>query len=136
MIVPFEIAKELKDLGYDEQVRNYYEIEFGERTFESYSSDYNTLSRYEDKRVSAPSVSSALQWIRENKGVVCGVFPVVKELKNQEKPVGIFYEHCFIDYKRCPTVKINELYSHIAIFSDYPSAELALLESIIKYLKK
>lgn len=120
MIVPFEIAKELKDLGYDEQVRNYYEIEFGERTFESYSSDYNTLSRYEDKRVSAPSVSSALQWIRENKGIICWVMFDYIDFTGY---YGVWIE----DDKQIKSTLISY---------DYPSAELALLESIIKYLKK
>lgn len=138
MLVTFNQALELDQLGFKDETRHVYTsyltrgekkyiLEDGYELYKEVSKDWNSDIT---SQISAPSVSSALQWIRENKGIVCGVLPSYYQCRRN---VSVFY--IFHWFHVIPNVKI-ELNKSVYNYPDYPSAESALLTAILEYLKE
>lgn len=120
-IVTYEQAKRLKEIGYNGIVRNYYEPEIYDNVFSGLPSDYNTLLRYEGKRVSAPTVSEALDYLREEKRVACCVRLSWYE-ENKYYPEYAKGGFMISDRKN--------------LFDTHPIASSALLTAVLDYLEK
>lgn len=122
MITTYNQAKRLKELGYDRPSRYYYQPEYGIDIFNDLGvSDYNTLPRWEDKRCSAPSVSEALQWIREKYKIVCAV-----EVDYYD---GFYYTGKWAD-------EPIYAFQYTNSFNTYPEASSALLDELLTYLEQ
>ena len=73
-------------------------------------------------------ISSALQWIRENKGIDCGVSPDMMPTDERE----ITYQWVFFGKeKENITYKQSSLLDKLS----HPEAEFELLEEILEYLE-
>ena len=137
-LVSLEQAKKLKELGFDWEVIFNYSKKFGsdEITLFSieFSNDYNT--DYGEYTYSAPSVTLALKWFRDEKGlnnyvildgaIGCGGYEIIRyKIGN----ILEFKEFCFSDkhYKRIQNKKWED------VFNSYEEAESALLDALIEY---
>lgn len=110
-IVTFEQAKKLKELGFNNEVRFFYK-EDGTLDFDIITDNYNELEGI----YSAHSVSDALQWIRDNKQICCGINI------NRYK-----YEHKYMGE--------NGIEHYSQLYDTYPEAETALLDELLNYLE-
>jgi len=133
MIVTFEQAKKLKKLKYNGECLYWYNqngtkecpIEQGYMEYyyevDCFLNDWNAEKIYKDLygsyppevSYSVPTVSEALQWIRENKQIECGAYP----------DNGFYYCIQYIPHKNV-----------FGGYKSYPEAESALLDSILNYL--
>lgn len=77
--ITFEIAKKLKEKGFNEQCLGYYtkdsdfyyNTSYGsdiENAFKSFNSRPNHIC---GKRIDAPTVSQILKWLRKEKNIIC-----------------------------------------------------------------
>ncbi len=124
-IVTFDQAERLERLGFDETISHYYELEDGEwgitNTIDKDFKDF--FIRYPDERSIirlAPSVHEALDWIREEKGIACGAYPVEKE----------YYRYRYIPINH---EKIHSISS--VLMESHPLASSALLDAVLTYLE-
>lgn len=137
----FEQAKKLKELGFDEETHKEYRTPVV-RVFESgkakyierdpdvydtgrHASFYGDVS-YENY-ISAPTVSDALDWVREEKGVMCAV-----ELIRQSNRFG-----GVIGYKY-GGVYIAGYFKEVLLpaLDTHPLASSALLDAVLTYLEQ
>ncbi len=106
MIVTFEQAKKLQKLGFNEETDKAYQ----DKNIVVKEDPFIPTYQY----ISAPSVSDALQWIRENKDIpilyVCSAY--------ENEHYGVF------EYRKTDC------------YPTYPEAESALLDAVITYLKE
>ena len=74
-IVNYEIAKKLKNIGFDEGTYHYYNIDDIRYCCNDYPSDHNgdILREFE---ISAPTISQVLKWLREEKDIDLVINPV------------------------------------------------------------
>lgn len=124
--VTFEIAKKLKEKGfnkeclayYTEDTEFYYNTSYGsdvENAFESFNSQPNSIC---GKRIDAPIISQVLKWLREEKDIM--VFPVYS--KNTSK----WY---------CSIINADSLEMHNLPFNDsYELAAMAGIEYVLDNL--
>lgn len=119
MIVTFEQAKKLKELGFDEKVHKlYYE---GTVRDMAYESNFNQ-NLYGGLYISAPTVSEALQWIRDK--VITDGIHIWVELNRSFKYIGMLrYKEDMIEHEMTES------------FATHPEAESALLDELLDYLK-
>jgi len=127
MTVTFEQAKKLKEIGFDIECREWY-------NFNKYSDKEDALIHGREFKnwnildhlnsvvgyASAPTISDALQWIREKKSIPCAVY-----IGNDG---GIFYRGDF--YHDLENLQL----SWTERFNTHPEAESALLDKILKHL--
>ena len=123
-IVTYEQAVELRALDFDRECNDIYWSD--ECLEENYGkSDWN--NQHEEDCISAPAVSDALDFIREERGIRCAVeltkvtnrFGAVKEYKYGGAYIG----------KDNKEILLNEEDTH-------PLAESALLNAVLEYLEK
>ena len=73
--VSFEVAKLLKEKGFDWSVNHYY------NKFGNFNNTYGTWENYSDLvgelMISAPTLYIARKWLRETKGIYIWVEPVI-----------------------------------------------------------
>lgn len=118
-IVTFEQAKKLKDIGFNAEVHRYF---LYERLISSDDFDYNSINKI---HYSAPTVSSALDWIREEKRIVCFVDVIYHPIEKKAMYLGKILSESGIIIQK----KTSEYDTH-------PLAESALLDSLLDYLEK
>ena len=79
--VNFEIAKSLKEKGFDEECRYYYDTEFKERTWHiEYEPFRNSEieTGYGKKKypmISAPTIAEVVMWLYKKRGIWISVDP-------------------------------------------------------------
>lgn len=137
--VTFEQAKKLKEIGFDysDGIDQTYYHQNGELVTYQYWDYYNDCPDDPlDSDIPAPTVSEALDWIREENKIECGVYPFAEESKDEQNPIIIRYEYRFISYQRNPATKINDLFCKVATFDTHPLAESALLDAVLTYLEQ
>lgn len=115
-LVTFEQAMLLKKHGFREKTFYHFtgenpivNIELKDWNEDEYSS-----------WVSRPTISDALDWIREEKGIKCGVYP---------SDLGYKFRYIPFDTSRIKSISSQSFKSH-------PIASSALLDSILTYLEK
>jgi len=123
MILTFEQAKKLNDLGFNDWTLYLFDS-FYKTEHTAY--DFVIQANKSEGYYKRPSVSDALQWIRDNKGIICGAYPIFVIWKNGVKEY--FYEFKYVD-------GFGEEYfsKH---FPTHPEAESALLDAVLTYLEK
>lgn len=140
-LVTFEQAKMLKELGYREQVTAYYvdgSLDYNSpinwNTNEGL--DENGEYQEEDEYCSAPTVSSVLDWVREEKRIECGVIPICEYFAKDNKDGSLSMSSSFVGYDYSFFDKSNDKGEivNIATFSTHPLAESALLTTVLNYL--
>lgn len=121
-LTTYEEAKDLKELGFDKEASNYYMFGSDEVRRNSTYKNWNITTL----AISAPSVSDAIQWIRDTKEIKCAV-ELVTITDRFRNTIGYEYGGAYIiDSKKeilLPSV------------NSFEEAEHALLQSLIKYLK-
>ncbi|NDV94851.1 hypothetical protein D0T84_07955 [Dysgonomonas sp. 521] len=129
-IVTFEQAKKLNDLGFTQRVEHTYclhQKSGNHRLMSPFGRmDYNQNNNRDNSEkvavyYSAPTISEALQWIRDNKGIYCGIgcgYDVDNEI--------YYHGHFFTDN---PYFVCEDIYENT-----YPKAESALLDAVLTYL--
>lgn len=139
-IVTFDQAKRLKEFGYNRECLYWYNengvkecpIEQGYMEYyyevDCFLNDWNAKKISRDlygsyppsESCSAPTLSEALDWIREEKEIYCGVYPFMWGYKG----MAIIQDK----YNPC-TIEVEPLSTH-------PLAESALLDAVLTYLEK
>lgn len=137
-IVTFEQGKVLKRLGFKEKVTAYYvdgsldcNNPINWNTNEGL--DENGEYQEEDEYCSAPTVSEALDWVREEKGVACGVHPYAIY---EDMPDG---DQHFVKwgYKYVAFQGLSEWQNmNKDVFDTHPLASSALLDAVLTYLEQ
>ena len=146
-IVTFEQAKRLKELGFDRETHNEYRTPIV-RIFENGKAKY--IDRAPDvyeitgrgggsyynvsykNEIAAPTVSEALHWVREEKGIECGVYPIMIPIRDGLKRMA--YAHSAFDLnnncKRLqPDISLVKIDTHHL-------ASSALLDAVLTYLEQ
>ena len=136
--VTFEQAKKLKEIGFNVPTLDYLR-EHDSGLVSEFSTSYagsENWNAQQRKVYSRPTVSSALDWIREEKKIECGVYPFAEESKDEQNPIIIRYEYRFISYQRNPATKMNDLFCKVATFDTHHLASSALLDAVLTYLEQ
>lgn len=132
MTTTYNQAKRLKELGYDKDCLYYYDNEQIEQSFfidneckvtvDDLLFDFNNDKwwGYPEDSISAPSISDALQWIREEYRIVCGI-GVIACCKYP-------YYGAYIDSNN-QEITLEPKEKH-------PLAESALLDELLTYLEQ
>lgn len=149
-IVTFGQAKMLKELGFDEETHKEYRTPVV-RVFESGKAKYIEREPYVydtgrhasfygdvsyENYISAPTVSEAIDWIREKFNLMCGVYPTMRPSTTIDNPKWAAYKWSIMKYERDAETGINEV-EYIEIndwFDTHPLANSALLTSVLEYL--
>lgn len=135
-IVTFEQAKRLKKLYLFNDTLHYYDI--NGTLNEGFHVDvedkvrvsdilfnYNTcMMPHVGKAISAPTLSEALDWIREEKGIACGVG---LNANSDNRFLGNYIYEYVID---------NNRVEGCSGFDTHPLAENALLDAVLTYLEE
>ena len=124
-LVSLAQAKKLKELGFDWEVIFDYSKKFGSDEIilsnVEFSNDYNT--NYGEDTYSAPSISLALKWFRDVKGV-----PNSIDSEWYDGSIKIAY---IIKYFE--TENETDCESDYEHYSTYEEAESALLDALLEY---
>lgn len=145
--VTFDQAKILKGLGFDAETHHEYRtpvvriFENGKAKYIDRAPDvYEITGRggesyygvsYKDN-IPAPTVSEALDWIREEKGIACCAFYMIETIAN-----GLNKTLWYIKYGIADQETIYNSYNvDYKYYYTHPLAESALLDSLLDYLEK
>ena len=136
-LATFQQAKKLKELGYKDNVRFIYtpyitpegkihNIEDGYEHYRELDHDWNSDRT---DRCSAPSISEALEWFREVKGVECEVCLRLCFMGDTGDATFGGYEYIVFDHNTNKTISST-------IYHNRNEAESALLDALIEYVSK
>jgi len=108
----YEVAKLLKEKGFDEQTRLAYT--------ESGKADFSSLTRYwnQGSLYACPTHQMAMKWLREEKNIFIQISAVL-----QDQPFGLHYR---------PSIQDYHAYARHDNFSEYVTYEEAV-EAALKY---
>ena len=145
-IVTFEQAKMLKELGFDGEclywynedgvkecpieqgyMEYYYDVDCFLNDWNAKKIDRDLYGSYPPKEsYSAPTVSEALDWVREEKGIMCGV-----SLDSEWRQYKWWHE---LEKDRI----VSHVYYETSIngYDEYPECEDKLLDSVLTYLEQ
>lgn len=116
--VTYPQAKDLKELGFDKQVRDYFDYE-NKLCFKANTSNWN-LSSY---LTSAPTRSEVLEWAREKKGIDGWAQPRLNDYIDAKRYVYYIFQ--------------SKYYGQSAgTYPTHAEAETALINKIIEILKE
>lgn len=115
-LVTFEQAKQLKELGFDNSNSFHFKgvkdgILINERL---------------------PTVSEALDWIREKNGIECGVYPIMIPIRDGLKRMA--YAHSAFDLNN--NCKRLQLDISLVKIDTHHIASSALLDAVLTYLEQ
>lgn len=122
-IVSFEQAERLAKIGFNLPVKKFYWRKTKEVDSLLSNMKGNWNSRENLNTNSAPEVHEALQWIRDEKGIPCGV------------TINVNLAHVFLGDYIYDFLKENKVET-IGGFNSYPEAESTLLDEILKHLEE
>lgn len=124
-LVTYTQAQRLKKFGFDRWSQfSYYknDVTF-QKTPKKFTSDYSV----------APTVSEALDFIREEKGIACGVHPyaIYEDMTDGDQHFVKW------GYKYVAFQGLSEWQNmNKDVFDTHPLAESALLDAVLTYLEK
>lgn len=127
-IVSYQQASDLKELGFDQKVIHYYDI-LDQMLYLSYN-DNQGASNYNVKEtlISAPSVSIALEWLREEMSIHCGAYP-----DTDGKSFKLGYRWRYYASKgddEAPAIESSPL----NLYKEHKFAESDMLSDILEYI--
>ena len=97
--VPFEIAKKLKEKGFDYPCVGHY---FNNKLYTAHCLTAAFFSN-KDESIDAPTISQTLKWLREEKNIILILNPYFNENCCVEWDCDVWidgkYIHCCEDYK-------------------------------------
>lgn len=140
-IVTLDQKQRLEKLGFEYDIHQVYFIHNNSKdiTRQVVGVEEIFLDEFKDNYSPIPTTASALDWIREEKGVACGVEPDYNTVKVGEYYAGgygfngnvvkVVYKYKYQYYD-----KNNEL--HSKKFDTHPLAESALLDAVLTYLEE
>jgi hypothetical protein len=126
--VPYELALELKQLGFDEPCVGYYHLNEGYTKVYAFCY-FNEPKRYEsDSAVLTPTFSQAFRWFREKHNIDAWVQPFVSEKQNG-KPFLPDESYAYYIFE-------DGVYVADGVnFLDSEEAEMACLKKLIDHCK-
>jgi len=120
--VPYELAVKLKQLGFDEPCWGYYDVNEGYSI--GYAFCYSDKESQPEIGCSAPTLSQAFRWFRENHGVM-----------HRITSYAFGYE-MHIDNTPSINIKyVDRRYDTGIDYKTYEEAELACLEKLIEIVE-
>jgi len=133
----FEQAKKLKEIGFDLNTRHVYtpytneeqrfwRLEDGYICYREIEKIWNRNSTHQ---YSAPTVSDALDWLREEKGIACSVNFVFKYNDTTDNVDVQYFGQVLQTFPQF-TDQVTE------DFDTHPLAESALLDAVLTYLEQ
>lgn len=132
--VSFEQAVALRNLGFRRYVLHYYDKNGRLNNCSFYDNEYKVTAEdiEEDcnasiSNYSAPTVSEALDFIREEKGIECTVM-----LEYEADFLQCFYYGEYVKRK----TNIHAVVEDTATFDTHPLASSALLDAVLTYLEE
>lgn len=127
-IVTFEQAKRLKELGYEYDIHQVYFIHNNSKdiTRQAVGVEEIFLDEFKDNYSPIPTTASALDWIREEKGIMLAV-ELESKLSRLGEIIGYEYGGAYI-YDKGKDVWLPTHPTH-------PLAESALLDAVLTYLE-
>lgn len=128
--VPYEIAKKLKEKGFNEPCFGYYHLDNGDDSFEVCGNgDYDFLNSKNTYRIGAPRISQVLKWLRKEKKlhVVCpfykdkGYYYYVQNVGNAARIVSSFddSDECFESSEQAALAGIEHILDNLILEEDY-----------------
>jgi hypothetical protein len=128
--VPYELALELKELGFNEECFNLYNFKTKEFMYSIPNVNEVVMFKYnnhnETKHISAPLYQQAFRWFREKYGLVISIPP--SEQNNLIEFKGVIYIYKSIRLGN--TVDIL----HCKFYNSHEEAELECLKKLIKLI--
>jgi len=131
LFVPYEIALELKELGFDEQCLGYYDTEGLKISSDWYLNPQNKNSLFPEPhttnnpKISAPLYQQVFRWFREKYDLDSEIY------MNHELGVK-FYTYLILQLERAV---ITHKSGYRGRFDTYEEAELACLIKLIEIVK-
>lgn len=126
-IVTFEQAKKLKDIGFNAEVHRYF---LYERLISSDDYNWNGINEI---HCSAPTVSEAIDYLRQDKGIACGVHPfaIYEDMPDGDQHF-IKWGYRYVAFKGLSEWQdMNK-----DVFDTHHLASSALLTAVLDYLEK
>ena len=121
LFVPYEIAVQLKELGFNERCFGFYELE--KLVISTWRMNVNSCLEIDFEegkpRITAPTFSQAFRFFRDK----CEIYYTIEGSKKFE------FQHFIYDEKESYEIKSEET------FKDYEEAELACLNKLIEIVK-
>ncbi len=132
--VSLEQAQKLCAIGFNRLVDKSYNVSTGEII----SHVHVNANALDGAFYSSPTVSDALDYLREEKGVECGVIPICESFA-KDNPDGLLgmstrfigYDYSFFDKSDDKGEIVN-----MTTFDTHPLASSALLDAVLTYLEK
>lgn len=145
--VTFEQAKKLNDLGYTERSEYTYLLHQKSGNHKLYSPlgrmDYNQNNNRDNSNkiaiyYSAPTTSEALDWVREEKGIECGVLPICESFAKDNTDGSLSMSTMFVgyDYNFFDKSSDKGEIVNMVTYSTHPLASSALLDAVLTYLEQ
>ncbi len=146
-IVTFEQAEKLKYLGFRLNCLHYYNYDGKEELEEAYFFDgeervfvHDLYEDFNDSNhtCSAPTVSEALDYLREEKGIENGVIPICESFARDNAEGSLSMSTSFIGYDYSFFDKSDDKGEivNLTTFDTHPLASSALLTAVLDYLEK
>ena len=131
--IPYELALEMKKLGFDWPCFGSWEVDYAEiPTYTHCISNFYKNSNHPMKKVTAPTFSQCFNWFREKYNLLLDVVMFYDEnqlpltYKNLQKPKGYFVWDCYDE-------NFNE--EKATKFDTYKEAEIECLKKLIEICK-
>lgn len=157
-IVTFEQAKKLKELGFDGEclywynedgvkecpidqgyMEYYYEVDCFLNYWNAKKIDRDLYGSYPPKvSYSVPTVSEALDWVREEKGIECGVLPICESFAKDNTDGSLSMSTMFVgyDYNFFDKSSDKGEIVNMVTYSTHSLASSALLDAVLTYLEQ
>ena len=123
--IPYELALELKQLGFDEPCLAWFSDRniriVGVEGCVVSSLPINSNFNEDDEFVSAPTYSQAFRWFREKHKLIAGIFPNNHSLQDNVSYIGYVGK-----FKK----------GNVEVYETYEEAELGCLRDLIKLVKE
>ena len=118
--VPYHLALELKQLGFDEECSGYYDVDNGYTA--GYAFCYSDVETQPEKGCSAPKFQQAFQWFREKYNLIPAMQSIVDE------KVGLRFYYSIEKYGD----NWEDIVPNSELYTKYGEAELACLKKLIE----
>nr|WP_297167544.1 hypothetical protein [uncultured Dysgonomonas sp.] len=141
-ITTLEQVKRLKKLGFNRQAFTYWELEdeiWGMTRTLNPDFDKGFIEYPEEGCIIIPAttIPEALDWIREEFNLMCGIHPAMRPSTTIDNPKWASYKWSIMEYNRDVETGMNEVQyiERNEWFDTHHLAESALLDAVLTYLE-